>query len=155
MSIVPALLHAMKPCLSVAVFTIAFCFSQVWANDLWVVVPSSIAKASINKAEVKKVFMGRKAAIDGVFLKPINFKRPSLEREAFLNSVIELNDDDYVAYWYVRRFSGQGVAPSEVSSFSDLTQRLLGADNIIGYLVLQGDPKPSVPAGYTLQKLSQ
>lgn len=146
--------RAIKSCV-VAAFLYSLGLANLWAAELWIVVPASISGTSIDKGELKKVFMGRKAAVDGVFLKPINFKTATPERDLFLKTVIELSNDDYVAYWYVRRFSGQGVAPTEIDSLGGLTQRLLVADNIIAYLLLQSNERPILPAGYTLQKLTQ
>lgn len=122
-----------------------------YAADLWLVMPISIASTNITNSDIKKLYMGRKNAIGDVFVTPFNFKPDAAERRVFLKSIVEMDEAEYVGYWYVRRFSGQGVSPIEVSSSADLMAKLKETKNGVGYLVSDEDKLPATPAGYTLK----
>jgi len=92
-----------------AVFLLA---SLAAAGDWAVVTSPSSPIASISKADLKRVFTGKKSNLDGVKVVPFMLSDANPAAVAFLQDVLEMSSDDYKKFWVDAQVRGDGTAPS-------------------------------------------
>lgn len=88
----------------------------------------------LDQAILGRVFTGRTVQIAGVAVLPVNLKAGSETRAAFIRAVLQQSDDDYIAYWIVRRSIGKGAPPPEMSSPQQLLDFVRSTPGAIGYV---------------------
>ncbi|HEX4844004.1 MAG TPA: hypothetical protein VFV57_10055 [Limnobacter sp.] len=103
--------------------------------------------SEIDLRELRSLYKGRLTRVKGKPVVPLNTAPGSVDREAFLSEIMNLNELDYTGYWHVRRYSGQGVPPAEVETRQALFERLKGNNGLIGYIWVEPGKKPDLPSG--------
>jgi ABC-type phosphate transport system substrate-binding protein len=104
------------------------------AADEGLVVIGNLPLRSLDAEALKRIFTGRTIEIDGQPLRPLNLSPGNPVRRRFLSVVLQQNDDDYVAYWTVRRYIGQGVPPREMSSAAEVIEQVRRTPGTVGYI---------------------
>lgn len=89
---------------------------------------------SLNASQIKKIYTGRIIEIGGIILTPINIETPNAIRREFLLKYLNQNEDQYSAYWIVRRFIGKGVPPKELDSDTDIVNFIRNTPGSLGYI---------------------
>lgn len=97
----------------------------------------------MDKVTVGRIYTGRTVQADGMSVHPANLRVGDAKRAAFLTAVLQQSDDDYVAYWIVRRAIGKGVPPPEVDSPEEMISFVQITKGGIGY-VDEADLVPGV-----------
>lgn len=88
----------------------------------------------IDKTVIGRIYTGRTVQVAGISVKPANLKAGDAKRAVFLGAVLQQSDDDYVAYWIVRRAIGKGVPPLEVDSPEAMINFVRRTNGAIGYV---------------------
>jgi len=88
---------------------------------------------AIDATIVGRVYTGRTVQVAGVAVQPVNMKAGDPRRLAFLRAILQQSDDDYVAYWIVRRAIGKGTPPPEVDNLQALFDYVRSTPGAIGY----------------------
>jgi hypothetical protein len=89
---------------------------------------------ALDKTVVGRIFTGRTIEVEGVAVRPVNLKAGDAKRAAFLTAVLQQSDDDYVAYWIVRRAIGKGTPPPEVDGSQMMINFVQRTEGAIGYV---------------------
>lgn len=104
-----------------------------------------IAHPTVHKmdlATVQRIFMGKAIEVDGVRVSPANGATTMPTRQRFLAQYLQTNEDQYMAYWTVRRYVGKGVPPRELASVAEVIAYIVNTPGAIAYL-----DDSEVPAG--------
>jgi ABC-type phosphate transport system substrate-binding protein len=87
------------------------------------------------------IYTGRSTQVEGIAVQPVNMKPGNITRSVFLKTVLQKSDDDYVAYWIVRRAIGKGAPPLEMHDPEGMINFIQSNPGAIGYI----DDKELVP----------
>lgn len=83
---------------------------------------------------LRRIYTGRTIEIDGLALRPVNLPTGHPLRRRFLAAVLQQQEDDYLAYWTVRRYIGKGVPPRELASTAEVLAHVRATPGAIGYV---------------------
>ena len=89
---------------------------------------------TIDKTLISRIFTGRTVEVEGKAVQPVNLKPGNATRASFLRAVLQQSDDDYVAYWIVRRAIGKGTPPPEVGTAQAMLDFVRSTPGAIGYV---------------------
>jgi ABC-type phosphate transport system substrate-binding protein len=96
-----------------------------------------IANAPIKGLDLdllKRIYTGRTIELEGQALQPVNLASGQALRQRFLRSVLQQDDDEYNAYWTVRRYIGKGAPPRELRSSAEVIDYVRRTPGAIGYI---------------------
>jgi len=96
-----------------------------------------IAHPTVHKMDlptVQRIFMGKAIEVDGVRVSPANGAATMPSRQRFLAQYLQTNEDQYVAYWTVRRYVGKGTPPHEVKQTAEMIDYVSKTPGAVGYL---------------------
>lgn len=120
--------------LGVLVAAVLAVFSPCLQADDGVLVIGHGALHGLDAGTVMRIYTGRVIALDGQDLRPVNLMPGHPLRRRFLAAVLLQSEDDYLAYWTVRRYIGKGTPPRELddpAAVIDFVRRTPGA---LGYI---------------------
>ncbi len=84
---------------------------STWAGDWAVVVNPAVGAASVSKADLKRIFTGKKGTIGSAKVVPIMLAESNPAAVAFLKEVLGMTPEEYKKYWIDAQIKGQGTAP--------------------------------------------
>jgi len=113
-----------------------------WADDN-VVVIANTGLRGLDAESLKRIWAGRTIALDGTALRPVNLPAGHPVRRRFLATVMQQDDDEYVAYWTVRRYVGKGAPPRELGNSAEVIEFVRSTPGAIGYIDA-ADVKPGL-----------
>lgn len=70
-------------------------------------------EGEIDKNTAARIYAGRTVQIEGEAVQPVNLHAGNGDRQAFINAILQQNDDEYIAYWLVRKSIGKGILAPE------------------------------------------
>ena len=100
------------------------------------------ALRSLDAETLRRIYTGRTIELDGQALRPVNLDVGHALRRRFLAAVLQQSDEEYVAYWTVRRYIGKGAPPRELASAAEVVDYVRRTPGAIGYV-----DAAEVPAG--------
>src|SRR5258708_176507 len=83
---------------------------------------------------LQKIYLGKVVEIDGHPVVPVNLAKGNVLRVAFMQQVLEQDDDKFIAYWTVRRYIGKGSPPREFATMEEQLEFLRKTPGAVGYL---------------------
>jgi hypothetical protein len=83
-----------------------------FAGDWAVVTSPSSPIASISKADLKRVFTGKKSNLSGVKVVPFMLAESNPAAVSFLQDVLGMSPEEYKKYWVDAQVKGEGTAPT-------------------------------------------
>jgi ABC-type phosphate transport system substrate-binding protein len=113
------------------------------AEDTLIVISNSPLPKTVNDEALKRIYTGRAFQVEGMSLRPVNLAPNQPLRQKFLRMVLQQEDEDYTAYWTVRKYIGQGTPPRELGTAAeviDFVNRTPGALGYVGLGDLRGAP---------------
>ena len=108
-----------------------------------VVVIANAPLRGIDPEVIRRIYTGRTIEIDGQALRPVNLPAGNGLRRRFLDSLLQQGDDDYVAYWTVRRYIGKGTPPRELADAAEVVEFVRRTPGAVGYVDM-ADLKPGM-----------
>lgn len=100
-----------------------------------VVVAANSGVASLSKAQVKGIFLGKKKKLpDGTRAVPVNQPEGSPLYSAFNQKVLGKSDAKLKQYWSARMFSGKGNPPKVVKNDAEVIEHVTSQPGGIGYI---------------------
>jgi ABC-type phosphate transport system substrate-binding protein len=99
-----------------------------------VVVIGHDSLGSINPTVLKRIYTGRAVQVADAAVTPVNLKAGDRTRSFFFRAVLQRSDDEYIAYWIVRRAIGKGAPPLEVDTARDMIDYVRSTPGAIGYI---------------------
>lgn len=85
---------------------------------------------------VQRLYTGRAVEVGGVNVVVVNAWPGSKLRERFMASVMNQDDDRYVAYWTVRKHIGKGTPPRELKTAAEVIDFVQTTPGGIGYVAV-------------------
>ena len=98
------------------------------------VVVANVDTPALDADTLQKIYLGKVVEVGGRPIIPVNLAKGNVLRSAFMEQVMEQNDDKFVAYWTVRRYIGKGSPPREFATTADLLEFLRKTPGAVGYL---------------------
>lgn len=116
----------------------ACCGLGAWATsqaaDNGVVVIGHPALPRIDAATVQRLYTGRSVELAGIPVTVANAAPGSALRQRFLALVLQQDEDQYRAYWTVRRHVGKGVPPPDLASTAELISFVQATPGAVAYI---------------------
>ena len=88
----------------------------------------------IDASTVARLYTGRTIEVGGQPVSVVNAPAGSALRQRFLAVFVQQDDDQYRAYWTVRRHVGKGVPPRELATSTDVIAYVLANPGAVGYI---------------------
>jgi hypothetical protein len=96
-----------------------------------------IAHPTVHKLDlptVQRIYAGKVIEVGGVAVNPVNLKSGQPVRLKFLSDYLQQTEDNYLAYWTVRRYVGKGVPPREFATPAEVIAYVLATPGAVAYL---------------------
>lgn len=105
------------------------------AFSAYVVIVNQQNTASITIDDVKKIYSGKMASFpDGSKATPIMLTDIEPARKVFLDKVLQMNENRFVAIWAKLLFTGNGIPPIEVPSTEQVLDLVSSDTAAIGFI---------------------
>lgn len=104
------------------------------AIDSHVVVVAHSSVRKLDLATLRRIYTGKAIVVDGMHVIPVNAALNLPLRQRFLSSYLGTAEDEYVAYWTVRRHIGKGIPPAEMRQASEIIDFVNRTPGAIAYL---------------------
>jgi hypothetical protein len=88
----------------------------------------------VDAATVQRLYTGRAIELAGQAVTVVNAAPGSALRQRFLAIYLQQDDEQYRAYWTVRRHVGKGVPPRELSSSAEVIGFVQSTPGAVGYI---------------------
>lgn len=85
-------------------------------------------------ATVARLYTGRAVELQGTTVQVVNAPSGSALRQRFLATYLQQDNEQYRAYWTVRRHIGKGVPPRELASSAEVLAFVQATPGAIGYI---------------------
>lgn len=131
-----------KPTLSLLIALVLY-GSTVTAAEPLVVVANPDTPA-LNEATLQKIYLGKVVEVSGRPVVPVNLAKGNALRKEFMEQVVGMDDDKYIAYWTVRRYIGKGSPPREFAAIQEQREFLRTTPGSVGYQDESPDTKQGV-----------
>lgn len=96
-----------------------------------------IAHAGVRRLDVdtvQRLYTGRIVELAGQPVTVVNARSGSAVRDSFMATVLSQRDEDYRAYWTVRRHVGKGTPPRELDSAAEVIALVKSTPGAVGYV---------------------
>ncbi|MGR6870892.1 phosphate ABC transporter substrate-binding protein [Pseudomonas sp. HK3] len=113
--------------------TLASCFTIAQAGSVVVAGKSSPIGAS-SEDDVVKAFLGKKKALGGVSVVPIDQGEGNAARDDFYANIVKKSESQLKSYWSRLIFTGKGQAPQVVGGDAEVKNMVANNPNILGYI---------------------
>lgn len=130
----------MKRILILLIFFI--CTQPALAADEGFAVIAHPGLAKTDLPTLQRLYAGRALSVGEVPAVPVNLPSGSPLRQLFLQTVMGQSEDQYLAYWLVRRYVGKGAPPQELNTVEEVVAHVAVTPGALGYV-----PPEKVPKG--------
>lgn len=114
---------------------------QALADTIVVIGHPALPKLDV--ITIQRIFMGRIIEVDGITVSVVNATPANPARGHFLSAYLDQDENQYVAYWTVRKFIGKGNPPRELATSTDIINYVQSRPGAIGY-IYAADFRPGV-----------
>lgn len=97
----------------------------------------------LDESMVQKIYSGKVVEVGGVSVAAVHLRSGSPQRNLFLQTYLNQDEEKYTAYWTVRRYIGKGVPPRELASAADVISFVQSTPGALGYID-ENDVKPGL-----------
>lgn len=104
------------------------------AADEGVAVIAHSPLRGLDAEAIRRIYTGRMVELDGQPLRPVQLPAGHPLRRRFASAFLQQSDEDFVAYWTVRRYIGKGAPPRELPSPAELLAHVQRTPGAIGYI---------------------
>ncbi|MBV5310475.1 hypothetical protein [Chromatium okenii] len=111
---------------------LACAVSQATADKVLIIGHSDLPK--LDGVTIEKLFTGRIIEINGQPAIVVNVAPGSPTRQQFFATFLSKDEDQYRAYWVVRRFIGKGTPPKEFATSREIIDFVKSQPGGIGYI---------------------
>ncbi|MEY4763366.1 MAG: hypothetical protein RI907_39 [Pseudomonadota bacterium] len=104
-----------------------------------------VGHASVHKVDqdtVQRIYSGRMIEVGGVAVSPVHLPASHPARQRFMADVLQQTEEQYLAYWTVRRYVGKGTPPPELRSVGEALAHVARTPGGLAYV-----DEADVPAG--------
>lgn len=90
--------------------------------------------AKTDMATLQRLYTGRAVELQGSTVQVVNAPSGSALRQRFLAIYLQQDNEQYRAYWTVRRHIGKGVPPRELATSAEVIQFVSSTPGAVGYI---------------------
>lgn len=83
---------------------------------------------------LRRIYAGRMVELDGQPLRPVQLPAGHPLRRRFATAMLQQSDEDFIAYWTVRRYIGKGAPPRELASVAEVVAHVQSTPGALGYI---------------------
>jgi ABC-type phosphate transport system substrate-binding protein len=121
-------------------FLLIFTVNEVLAKDYFVLSSSNVKEKGLDKATIKKIFLGNKLFWDsGERILPVHLPVNSKSFKSFLSEVVNMDSAQFLSYWRRKLFSGRAHPPKQLSKDDSIIKFI--QENPEGIGVISNFPK--------------
>ena len=103
--------------------------------EILVVTSPELDLGDLSSEDVRQIFSGRKSAVNGQSVEPLDLPAENPIRGEFYQKVLDMNESQLRSHWVRMSFTGKGKPPEMLSGPDELKARLSsGQSNGIGYI---------------------
>lgn len=124
-------MNLLKYPLSILTFILCTGFAQA---EVAVIVAGNSTFAPISADEAVKIFLGKKKAISGTPILPVDQSEGAKARGDFYGNIVKKSESQLKSYWSRLIFTGKGQAPQVVGNDADVISMIATNPNLIGYI---------------------
>ena len=115
--------------------SLAIFITSIAYADLAIIGHPDSDTGNLDIQNVKKLFLGeRKAFPSGIHANPVNHVAGSPDRKEFFSSVLNMPESRHSRHWKRKISVGAGNSPVEVSSHTEVLNRVATTPGSIGYI---------------------
>jgi hypothetical protein len=107
--------------------------SSLFAKDLYIIANKNFPQDSINKKDIKAIYLDQKHHINGVKLLPLNFTLENKLRSLFEKEILGKTRRYLERYWLKAHYRGHRP-PKVIKSKNSLLSYIKELDNALGYI---------------------
>jgi ABC-type phosphate transport system substrate-binding protein len=115
------------------VFALTAALVSTCAHSQMVIANPSLKASDVSKSDLRDVFTGASASLDGSHVVPVLLKQGPAH-EAFLAAYVGKSDSALAATWRSLVFSGQGSMPKSVDSDAAMVEYVAKTPGAVGYI---------------------
>lgn len=117
------------------IFIITFLLfaTNLFAEDIIVIVNELGPLIDISKAEIKDIYLGNIKIVKGVMVIPLHYSEGDT-KDAFLTTIVGKTSKEYRLHWTKKLFQEGGAAPVSQKSFPLIVLSVRNIKGVIGYL---------------------
>lgn len=96
-----------------------------------------IAHPSVGRLDlttVQRLYTGRAIEVAGMPVTVVNLSAGNPLRDRFLSTILNQDNDRYIAYWTVRRHIGKGVPPRDLKGSAEVIEYVQATPGGVGYI---------------------
>jgi hypothetical protein len=113
---------------------VLFAFPLLSRAD-FVVVVSQQNSNMLQVSDVRKLYLGQMTTFPkGEKAEPLMLVEGSVERQFFLQKILQTTESRYISIWAKLLFTGNGTPPTELKDYNEVIAYLLNNPMAIGYL---------------------
>jgi hypothetical protein len=121
--------------LRILLLTISLTLTGLARAEILVVTSPELNLGNLSTEDVRQIFSGRKSAVNGQSVEPLDLPAENPVRSAFYQKVLDMNESQLRSHWVRMSFTGKGKPPEMLSGPDELKARLGSGDsNGIGYI---------------------
>ena len=113
---------------------LGLCNSSAAVAPSTLVVVAHADMPALDAETLQKIYLGKVVEVGGRPVVPVNLAKGNALRAAFMEQVLDQDDEKFIAYWTVRRYIGKGSPPREFVSVQELLEFLRRTPGAVGYL---------------------
>lgn len=108
--------------------------APAYADDVVVICNESVLADTLNRSDIKKIFLGRKTRWTGGEKITFATLKGGQAHELFLNLYVGKTTFQFVNYWKKKAFTGKGKVPKSFSTPEELIDYIEETHGAIGYI---------------------
>ncbi len=118
---------------SLLLLIICICFASVSGGEIVIVASKEFPIYTMNKADLKKLFIGKQTTIQNSFIHPTIQKSKPIHKR-FLKTFLKMNARQFARTWQKLVFTGKAQMPKKFNSDTELLEYLARNNDAIGYI---------------------
>ena len=113
---------------------VLFTLPAVGIADIAMIASTDSTLASVDKNDVKLVYLGKRSKILGVKVIPVSLPAADATTQMFLKTVVSKTAKQYKSYWARIVFTGKGAPPPQLNTPEDLKAWVTKNPGAIGFI---------------------
>jgi hypothetical protein len=102
-----------------------------WAG---VVIVGHPGVRKLDAETLQRIYAGKVIEVGGVTVSPVHLPVAAPQRQRFMADVMQQTEDNYQAYWTVRRYVGKGTPPRELRSLAEVLAHVAHTPGGLAYV---------------------
>ena len=108
--------------------------SFVFADEIVIITNKSNSKTTISKADLKRIYVGRKKNFGDLLIVPINQDLNTGISNEFLSKFVKKTSAEYKIFWIDQLIKGKGVSPMQQKTADQVKKVVAQVPGAIGYI---------------------